>query len=294
MQETQDSSKGSRSPWFVKIQHFPKPVVYILLVAVLLVPLFKPLQLPLAFSAHTEKAYRLIDDLPEGSYVFHSVMILPATDAELWPQMLAMSRHYMMKGLKVIYWSYAQEGLMYADKIRLEAAPSYGYEYGEDYAILPYKAGQESAVASLKDFYSIFSTDAYGTALSALPLFDVFHGMEDLSLLVVNTGSDDTTYFVRHIEPEYGMPIIAAGTAPVLPNVSPYLNSGQVKGAVVGTSGAAEYEILAGVPGLATGAMDAQQIGHVLIIVMVALGNLGYLFQRKHSPKGLRGGSRGR
>jgi hypothetical protein len=59
------------------------------------------------------------------------------------------------------------------------------------------------------------------------------------------------------------------------------LASGQIKGAVIGLSGAAEYEVLAGVPGKATGAMDAQAMGHLLIVGLVLLGNIGFFFQKR-------------
>ncbi len=285
------SNHNEYKSWHFKVQNISKPVIYALLMAVVIFPLFKPLQLPLAYSRHTQKAHDIIDSLPEGSYVFHSVAILPAADAELWPQMISLSRHYMEKGLKVLYWSCSQEGHMYAGRILEDIAPLYDYEYGEDLLILPYKAGQESAVLGLKDFYSTFQTDVYGTPVDDIPMLSDFSGLQDLSLCVVNTGSDDISYFVRHIGPAFDMPIIAAGTAPVLPYVAPYLDSGQVKGAIIGTSGAAEYEMLAGLPGMATGAMDAQQVGHVFIITMIVLGNIGYIFERKSQRR--RGGSHG-
>ncbi len=283
-----------RSPLYLKMQEVPKPVIYLLLVGVLVIPLVRPLQLPLASSANTQRAYALVDSLSEGAYVFHTVTVLPAVDAELWPQMLTLSRHYMEKGLRVIYWNHSQEGLQYSLRILEEVAPAYGYEYGVDFAVLPFKAGGETAVASLKDFRKTFPRDAFGTPIGELPLFDAFLDMGDAALWVVNTGGDDVSHFVRHVEPEYGVPIVAAGTAPVLPAITPYLGSGQVKGAVVGTAGAAEYEALTGVLGSATSAMDAQQMGHLFIIFMVILGNAGYLIERSRSTRDRkRGGLRG-
>ena len=198
------TNSHENSPWYLKVQTIPKPVIYVVLVIALLIPLFRPLKLPLALSPNTRKAFALIDSLPEGSYVFHSIAMLPATDAELWPQMVALSRHYMAKGLKVIYWSYTQEGFMYADKIRTEVAPEYDGEYGKDFVIMPFKAGQESAVMGLKDFYGLFTADAYGTSLNDLDLLKSFKGMADLSLIVINTGSDDLTYFVSKYAPGGG------------------------------------------------------------------------------------------
>lgn len=107
-----------------------------------------------------------------------------------------------------------------------------------------------------------------------------------MDVLVVNTVGNEIEYYVRHIESTYHLTIVAAGAATVLPVISPYLGSGQVKGIVSGLSGAAEYELLAGIPGQATGAMDAQSIGHMLILALILLGNLGFHLQRRKSRTG--------
>ena len=60
----------------------------------------------------------------------------------------------------------------------------------------------------------------------------------------------------------------------------PYLNAGQLEGLLGGLSGAAEYEKLIGVPGTATIGMDAQSIAHILIILLIALGNIAYFATR--------------
>jgi len=220
--------------------------------------------------------------------VFHSIGFGAATDAEVWPQMIALSKHYMEKHLRIIYSPVTTEGGMYAQKVLDEIAPLYGYQYGRDVVVLPFKAGGEPAIAGLKDFFSLYTTDIRGTPLKSLPFFEGFRGMQDVAVLVANTTGDDITYFVRHIESAFGTTIISAGAATVLPVIGPYLASGQVKGAVSGLPGAAEYEALAGVPGKATGAMDAQAMGHLFIIGLIFLGNLGSFCQRRALSKGAR------
>ncbi|MGI6632279.1 MAG: hypothetical protein ACOX5M_04440 [Bacillota bacterium] len=270
-----------KDAWYMRAQNIGKPAIYLVLVAVFVIPLVRPLGLPLNVSDNTRKAYEIIDAIPSGSYVFHTIGFNPAVDAETWPQMAAISRHYMEKGLRVIYFPTFQEGGMYAQRVRDSIAPEYGYEYGIDFAILPFKAGGETAIAGLKDFYSQFAVDAYGTPLKDLPVFSEFGGMADVAAAIPVTGGDDFVQFVKYIESAFKTPIIVCGTAPVLPVAGPYLASGQIKGAVIGLSGAAEYEVLAGVPGKATGAMDAQAMGHLLIVGLVLLGNIGFFFQKR-------------
>ncbi len=283
--------KGS---WHGAVQSIPKPVIYVTLVIVFLIPLVRPMGLPLVFSDNTKAAYNLIDAIPEGSIIFHSIAFNPAVDAENWPQMLALTRHCMRNGLKIIFYPVMQEGGMYAERIRQVYAAEGNYEYGRDYAILPFKAGGESAVAGLKDFWSFMPEDADGTPLQNLPLFGSFRDMRDVAAVLASTGGQDGLFYVSHIQATYKIPVIIAGTAPVLPFIGPYLASGQVAGALIGLSGAAEYESLAGVPGIATGAMDAQSMGHLLIVALVALGNVGYLYERKIAPGKSNGRGKGR
>ncbi len=269
-------------PWYMRIQSISKTSIWVLLVVVFAIPLLRPLGLPLNVTAATTAAYKLIDSYPAGSIVFQSIGFNPAVDAETWPQLVALTRHYMSKGLRVMYYSAMQEGGMYADRIKTTIAPEYGYVYGSDFAILPFKAGGESTVAALRDFYSLMTSDAYGTPLSDLALFGGFSGMEDVDLLVSVTGGEDPVHFVKYIEPAFRTPIIACGTAPLLPVIGPYVAAKQIKATVIGLSGAAEYEALANVPGTATGAMDAQAMGHLLIVALTVLSNLGYLFQKRN------------
>jgi len=70
-------------------------------------------------------------------------------------------------------------------------------------------------------------------------------------------------------------------TAVMGPENYPYLNSGQLKGLVAGLKGAAEYETLLGKPAIATRGMPAQSAVHILIIVLIVIGNILYLVEKR-------------
>jgi hypothetical protein len=81
-------------------------------------------------------------------------------------------------------------------------------------------------------------------------------------------------------------PDILIGVVTVMgPQTEPYYQSGQIKGLLSGLRSAAEYEVRAGRPGRAAAGMDAQSLGHVVIIVAMALGNLAYFVGRKGGAK---------
>ncbi|HZW48693.1 MAG TPA: hypothetical protein VFF80_00950, partial [Bacillota bacterium] len=60
-----------------------------------------------------------------------------------------------------------------------------------------------------------------------------------------------------------------------------YFQAGLLKGNVGGLAGAAYIEKLSGQLGTATGGMDSQSMGHVIIILFLILGNIGYFAARK-------------
>jgi hypothetical protein len=64
----------------------------------------------------------------------------------------------------------------------------------------------------------------------------------------------------------------------------PFVQAGQVKGLLQGLRGAAEYELLSGSAGIAAAGMDAQSLGHLLIIGSILVGNVAY-FMSKKQPK---------
>jgi len=62
-----------------------------------------------------------------------------------------------------------------------------------------------------------------------------------------------------------------------VPQFVPFVQSGQLDGLLAGLRGAAEYELLLQAPGRALAMMDAQSMGHLLIIAFILIGNAAYL-----------------
>ena len=80
-------------------------------------------------------------------------------------------------------------------------------------------------------------------------------------------------------------------TAVSAPDYYTFLQSGQFVGMLGGLKGAAEYEELMERSGYPTGrrpatvGMDSQSFGHILIVVMVIFGNIGYFIVRRGERK---------
>jgi hypothetical protein len=96
------------------------------------------------------------------------------------------------------------------------------------------------------------------------------------------TGSGMLPYYVQFIQGVYGTPLGQGCTGIIGPEQFPYLDSGQLKGSLIGMKGAAEYETLVGYRGKGFKAMIPQSIAHILLMVLIVLGNIGlYVAQRR-------------
>ena len=77
------------------------------------------------------------------------------------------------------------------------------------------------------------------------------------------------------------------GSAVSAADVYPYVETGQVVGLLAGMKGASEYEILVHEGKYSEGkrtavqGMDAQSLGHLIIMVFIIIGNIGYFATRR-------------
>lgn len=125
------------------------------------------------------------------------------------------------------------------------------------------------------------NTDFFGNQFSTLPLMERVKKWDvdtSKSFIVFTGGSPGVgTFLVNWAEHDIycgsGMTMVAGLMSP--------LRVGQIKGLMGGTGGAAQYESLLNRKGEATALQDAQSLGHLLIIVLVILGNVSFVLKRK-------------
>ena len=109
---------------------------------------------------------------------------------------------------------------------------------------------------------------------------------EDFDFLFsASAGYPGTTEWVQFAADPTDVPMSTGTTSIQVNDVIAYVNSGQVKGILAGMPGAAEYEELIGVPGIGTSGMDAQSVAHLVIVLFIVIGNIGYFIERNRSKK---------
>jgi len=268
-----------------KIQSIDQRIVYVLLALSVIIPLFSPIGMPISINPDlTQKFYDFVENLPAGSIVWMGPDYSPGSSAELDPQLAAAFRHCMMKGHKVVIMSMWEQGAMLARNVVDPIAKEMGKKYGEDYVNLGYKPGREAALrAMVADVWAgSAGVDINGTKLGDLPLMAQVKKLDTCIAVCIDysSGSPGDGDYRQYVTNPQGIPLLTGQVAVQVPTRLPIMRSGEMKGLIPGLRGAAEYEKLINKPGVATQLMDAQSMAHVVIVLFMVLGNIGYVAMR--------------
>jgi hypothetical protein len=251
-----------------------------------------------------EKVYHFIDKLPPGSRIVLSADYGPSSMPEIQPMLYGICKHAFSKGHKVYlltHWNYqgliaGQDGIMSAvqdfnREIREGKHPERTDTLieGTDYVSWGFRPGGIAVMLLLNsDIRMAFSRDVRGQLLDSLPAMQGFRNLRDLGtvenprgILIGLEAGFTGDVWVIYGQAQGRYPMALGSTAVVTPSYYTYLEAGQIIGILGGLKGAAEYEQLAGFRGQASIGMLSQSIVHILVVVLIFLGNLGFFLARR-------------
>lgn len=249
-------------------------VVYLLLIIALTIPLLKPFGMPIPISEDTRTAYAYIEGMDPGARVLLSIDYGPSVVAELQAQCIAFLRHLARKGIRTYVITTTPDGVPLAAAALTESFEAAGKREGIDYIYLGYVAGQEAGLAAMGD--SLASV----VEVQNKPIMEGIGKLSDFTLAIALRG-DGVLMWVRQAYTKYNVPLLFSVTAVVAAGTVPYVQAGQAIASLTSNKCAAEYEVLGRLPGKAVATMDAQSSSHLLIIVLIMLGNVGYYLTKR-------------
>jgi hypothetical protein len=246
--------------------------------------LLNPMGLPISINETTRMAYDKLQALEPGDIVWLGYEFSAGGVPELVPAIKATAKLAFEQGAKIVSGTMWLEGQNLGGAALREMADKQGKVYGVDYVQIGYKPGGqvflERAVDDLWD--AAVGIDENGTDLAQLPLMAEVKSMADIDLIFIYcTGNPGDKEYVKIVGDRLNVPICSSVVSVSVPESMPFVRSGQLAGLLMGMRGAAEFEILAKIPGNAVSGMDAQSLSHVLIIVFILIGNLAYIFGGK-------------
>ncbi|RMF10738.1 MAG: hypothetical protein D6762_00830 [Candidatus Neomarinimicrobiota bacterium] len=262
--------------------------IFLIIAIVVALPLFFPLGLPIRPTNATQVAYDAMDALPAGSKVLVSFEYGPSTKPEIHPMAIAVLRHLFSKQIKVYVTCLWPDGQFMAEEALNQVAENeFHLKYGEDYVLLGFRPGNEAVVKGVvSNIRKMYTVDARGTLIDDIPMMKGVNQFSDFDFLFsASAGYPGTVEWVQYASDPTGVPMSTGTTSIQVNEVMPYVQSGQVKGILAGMPGAAEYEALIHQPGIGTSGMDAQSIAHLVIVLFIILGNIGFYIERKRAKK---------
>ena len=258
--------------------------MYILLAIVIAAPLVVNLDLPIVPSPAARGFYDTVEQMPDDKIAIVSANWAAGTEAENGPQTEALIRHLFMRNKKFAVMSFDPQGSQFADDIATRLAKELGKEYGVDWVHWGFRPFPQLILTVQgigRDIPKTIGTDKNGTPLSEIPMMRGVRNVKDVGLIAEITPSATLGVWIAFIYGPYRTPILYAPTSVSGPEGFNWLDSGQIKGMLVGMKGAAEYEQLIEARGFATRGASALSSSHLLIIVLIVLGNVGYVISRR-------------
>ena len=261
--------------------------IFLMIALVVLIPLLYPISLPIRATATTQQVYDAVEKLPHGSKVLLSCEYSPSTKPEIHPMVVSFLRHCFRNKHKIYITCLWPDGQFMAEEALEEVANEYDLAYGEDYVLLGFRPGNEAVVKGIvSDLRKLYTIDSKGTKVTEIPMMEGINQFEDFDFLFSGSaGSPGSIDWVQYAADPTGIPMSTGTTSIQVNEVMPYVQSGQVQGILAGMPGAAEYEALIGVKGIGTSGMDAQSVAHLVIVLFIVLGNIGFFIERNREKK---------
>jgi hypothetical protein len=273
--------------FFDKLEKVDPRYMYALLFIIVALPLLRPIGLPISMSPMTVAFYDTVEKIKPGDVAIVSIDYSPASQPEQYPQTKAVIAHLSTKGAKIICLGFWADGSPFIDKAFKDVfGKSKDHpKYGIDFVNLGYVPAGEIGMAAIgKDIQATCTKDYYGTATSAIPIMKDVKGGKDFKLVVsLASGTPGVPEWLRQIQAQYGVTFLGGVTAVSAPGIRQYFPA-QVSGVLEGLAGAAEYEVLLvkyGYVGTLAPPMDSQSLSHLLVVLFIVLGNVGFVL-RKH------------
>ncbi len=285
---------------FDKLMRIDRRWIFLFLIIVCVITYAIPFDLPILTEPEVTTIYEFIDSLPPDDIVMIAIDYDPNNLAELHPMTYAIVEHCWRKELRVIITALSQNGPGMADQALRDISDSVaqdatynGVDFkgreivnGIDYTFLGYKPYFALVILGMgQNFRLPFPNDYYGTPLDSIPMMKGVINYDQVACVLDLSGGNITDAWISYGQGRFGFPLALGLTGVMTAQYYPYLGSGQVFGIMGGLLGAAQYEELAGNPGRAKAGMKVQVAAHMVIILFIIMGNVGYFASRRKAGR---------
>jgi hypothetical protein len=231
----------------------------------------------------TKNVYNHVEAAKPGDAILICFSYGPAAMPELHPMALAVLRHALKKNLRVVAMSMTVQGSLMADDALEKVAKDFpNKKDGTDFVNLGFKPGGYLVVLGMGDnIPKTYPADSKKRPLGTLPVMRGLTGLKDLRMVLDLASSRTPDTWILFGHERFKADLALGVTAVMATDYYPYLSTKQILGLLNGLRGAADYEALIGRQDNGFLGMTSQSVAHLLIILFVVLGNIGYFATRK-------------
>jgi len=276
-------------PLLVRLGRIDRRWIFLAMALSIIVPMLLKVRFPEIPQPMARATFEAIERVPEGSRVLIAFDYDPASQGELQPMANAIVHHCASRGHKMVFMTLWPFGGPLAERTIDDILLAYhpGYKYGIDYAELGFQPGNEGVVKLMStNIPKQFPTDKRGTPLAQVPLLADLADTTGFKLVVsISAGYPGAKEWVQYANgpaPE-AFTFVSGTTGVQAAQLLPYYPA-QMEGMLLAVKGAAEYETIVEEKypppqhperiGDGRVRMGPQLVAHVLMIVLIVLGNL--------------------
>ncbi|PKK82992.1 MAG: hypothetical protein CVT49_10630 [candidate division Zixibacteria bacterium HGW-Zixibacteria-1] len=280
---------------FDRMMSLDRRWVFLFLAIVCVITYLWDFAVPITISNEVKTIYNRFESLEEGDMIYLSVDYDPNALAELHPTTYVIAEMCFRKKVKVIFGTLSNLGQGMVDQVIKDITDSVSHDAtyndvfykgreivnGIDYVFLGYKPYPAMVIQAMGlDFRVPFPTDYYSTPIDSIPMMKGVKNFDQCKLVLDMAAGNVAEMWITYGHGNYGVPLALAVTGVMGADMYPYLGSGQIFGLAAGLLGSAQIEKLCDNPGRAIDGMRIQVFAHILIILFILMGNVGYLATR--------------
>jgi hypothetical protein len=267
-----------------RLQRIDVRILYWVLMLLVAWPMISPLGIPIPVSQPVKDFTNIIDATPPGSNILVDISFSP-TSYPVLPGVAALMEYLGEHDFKIVFVSGVETSpIAFTEKCEppLKAA---GFTYGENYVWYGFISGMETYVARLaENVPNLLGSDFYGTSTKNIPMMADIEDYTDFELVITIDTAEWPDWYVKHWQSR-GIKVISMAPAFYFSRWNLLWQQKLLDGFIGSARAAAEFESLINKPGEAAVTTDTLSTSHLWLVILIIIGNIGFILERSSSPE---------
>jgi hypothetical protein len=213
-----------------KLLYIDRRIIYLLVAIGALIPIIRPIGLPVVPSAPVQGLFERVEELEPGDAVMLSFDYGPSSEPELNPMSAAIMRHLFMREVRVMVVAiFPLGGVQIAIREVARITSEFDLEYGVDYVNLGYKDGGQAPMKAMGvSIQDVFPADVETTPTEGMPIVEDVRNYGDIEVVITLATGIIGEWWANLVNAQFGVDVAVGCTAVSAPKYYAYLRSGQM------------------------------------------------------------------